>query len=290
MGDRGGSVTPRERSSEPKQRDLHLILAPGCFLLVLLILSAIGFWFFTGVSTPEISVPDVVGKNYEVATRELQGIGLIIEMIPENAADSEIGRVLRTSPVAGSIVKPGRPVILYVAAGEAMVPVPALVGTYFIEAENALKRAGISAGLGGLILGTKTSVVSDSPPGTILAQSPEAGTTVKVGSAVDITIAVAKSSDGMPDLVGMMLPQAVEALAAMGYSVGEVKTYFTTAHAPDVVVNQKPAPGTPLMPETVIRVDIAAATGDGTSPVQPAPPVETGEPDLTTEPAPQQQP
>lgn len=246
-----------QSSTRAWKRDPHLILAPVFLVVVLLVLAVIGAWFFAGVSTPEIAVPGLVGMPYAEATAELQKSGFTIEIIPQNGPDTAIGTVLRMSPPPGSIVKPGRSIILYVAAGEALVSVPNLIGSALIEAENLLKRAGISERLEGLTLGVKTSVASDSAPGTILEQSPAPGTSVKVGTPVDIKIAVGKGLDVMPNLVGMTLPAGIEVLATMGYSVSKISNYFTTAQSPNTIMNQKPPAGLKLAPETVISVDVA---------------------------------
>lgn len=267
------SATPNKPEPDRKS-DYHLLLAPLFFFIVVGALAAVAIWFFAGVSTPEVTVPNVVGKKYEDATEELRKFGFAIEIIPEIGADTLVGQVVRTSPAAGSRVKPGRSIILYVVAGEALVFVPDLVGTYFIEAENRLRRAGINEGYAGLVLGTSTSVVSDSPPGTILWQSPASGSRAKVGDKVDIHVAVSKELEKMPNLVGLTLTDALEKLASMGYSAS-IENYFTTSQPPNTVLNQKPSPGTTLSPETVIRLDVATPATTSKDTMTVAPPEES---------------
>lgn len=237
-----------------------LLIGPFLFLAVLVALAGIAYTFVTSASTPEIAVPEMTGKRFEAASAELKRLGLEVKIQPSSERESfAVGLVIRTSPSAGSRVKAGREILLVVAAENAMIPVPNLAGLSLIDAENRLSRAGINAGEGGLMLGKKTWQECDSPAGSILSQAPPADAMVRAGTAVDVVVAVAQAADSMPNLVGMMLPQALDLLAAKGCLADTIETYFTTAKPANMVLSQKPSPGAKLGPDVGVRLTVAVA-------------------------------
>jgi serine/threonine-protein kinase len=223
-------------------------------LAILIAVAAGGAWLILGDTPNEVSVPDLIGKNFDEAINELKTLGFEFEVITSFGPDTAVNTVIRTSPEAGDAVKPGRRIILYVVEGRPMVVVPGLVGSFFIEAENILRRAGLERGAEGLTVGRTTSVVSDSPAGLILAQSPEAGTETTSGGKVDIVIAVNKEGGAMPNLINLTLDAARDSLARLGYDVAGAEPYITTSWPMNTIRSQVPAPGTKLTPDAAIRV------------------------------------
>jgi beta-lactam-binding protein with PASTA domain len=67
---------------------------------------------------------------------------------------------------------------------------------------------------------TKERVTTDAAPGTVLAQSPEAGESVKKNSSVSLEIAVGSGETTVPKLAGLTLAQADKALRAKGLQKG----------------------------------------------------------------------
>jgi serine/threonine-protein kinase len=234
-------------------------------IAILAVIAATGYLLVKNVSTPEIQVPDVMGRPYEEAVALLKDRGLMVEIVSVFGPDTEANTVVRLVPPAGSLVKPGRRIIVQVVSGEALIEVPELVGTFFVEAENRLRRAGMVKGVDGFRLGQITSVISDSPPGLIQEQNPAAGIMARAGSSVDIIIAVDRS-ETMPNLVGKRIGEAIEILRARGYAFQSIEPQRTVSTPPDLVMSQAPAPGARLTPTTVIKAIISEAP-----PEMPAP-------------------
>lgn len=246
------------------------------FLLALLslgiILAVLGgaAWLWRGAGTPELAVPDEIGIPADVAASNLRKLGLAVEIIDEQGPDTMVGQVLRMAPSPGSLVKPGRRIILYVGAGAGIIAVPDLVGTYLIDAENRLARAGVESGvLGGLRLGERSQVGHDSPAGTILSQLPAPGTLVSPGTAVSIVVAVPNDGTRMPNLVDKPVATAIDSLAIGGYTPLQ-EPYFTTARAPGTILSQEPAPGSLLGPDQVIRLIVATPPASRIDAVEPS--------------------
>lgn len=283
-----GSRTPSRRVSRSGHAVLRFLLALLSLGIIVAVLGGAA-WLWSGAGTPELAVPDEVGIPADVAASNLRKLGLAVELIDEQGPDTMVGQVLRMAPAPGSLVKPGRRIILYVGAGAGIIAVPDLVGSYLIDAENRLARAGVESGvLGGLRLGDRSQVGHDSPAGMILSQSPAPGTLVSPGTAISIVVAVGNEGTRMPNLVDKPIATAIDSLAIGGYTPIQ-EPYFTTARAPGTILSQEPAPGSLLGPDQVIRLIIAtppASRIDGEEPAAPANPArapEAGEPTTATQ-------
>ncbi|MBL4889616.1 MAG: PASTA domain-containing protein [Candidatus Lindowbacteria bacterium] len=244
-----------------------IFAALALFSLVLIV--GIFSYVIGGIQPAEIEVPSVVGIQFREGAKLIELATLRVEKVSEYGADSEVGKIIRQIPAALSAVKAGRLVRVYVVAGAPNVKVPNLVGRNLVDARNTLRRVGLDQGLSGLRVGNKTTVNSDEKPGTVLGQSPDPGLLVKMGSFVDIVIAVERGGDVMPDVVQLTLAEAEEKLAAQGYIITEVENYYTGQFDPNTIMSQIPAPGTQLSPDTVIKVVVVVPPGGSTSYYQP---------------------
>jgi serine/threonine-protein kinase len=91
-------------------------------------------------------------------------------------------------------------------------------------------------------------VDTSSPVGTVLKEDPDAGTSVRKGSAVTLDVAV---PGVVPDVSGKPLDQAVALLQTAGYKIGN-KAYVQEG-SDGTVARTEPAGGSPLRPgETVL--------------------------------------
>jgi eukaryotic-like serine/threonine-protein kinase len=247
-------------------------------IAVLVSVIAVGAWLVLGDTPDEVAVPDLVGKNFDEAINELKARGFAFSSETVPGPDTAVNTVIRMSPEPGDMVKPGRSITLYIVASKPMLTVPNLVGGYFIEAENILRRAGLEMQTEGLRLGRIDRLNSDSPAGMILAQSPEAGTETYAGGRVDIVIAANKESSVMPNLVNLTLDAVRDTLARLGYDINSVaEPYFTTSWPANVIRSQVPAPGTKLAPNVVIRV-IYARPPDAPNAYPEGAPADGGDP------------
>jgi len=129
--------------------------------------------------------------------------------------------------------------------GEITTCVPSLIGWNQNTAIDIISSAG-------LLLAGVTSAPSLSPAGTVIAQSPAAGTIVAPSSSVSFTV----SSGGarVPDLSGDSQAAATSALSAvgLGISVGHVLACVN----PGEVLSQNPSAGTIVAAGTTVHVTI----------------------------------
>jgi len=108
-----------------------------------------------------------------------------------------------------------------------------------------------------LNLGRITERPSDRPAGTIVDQTPDAGSVVASGTAVQVWIAVPMPAI-VPDLSGSDRTAAMNALAAARLRVGEIAERPSERTAGSVV-DQEPAAGSRVAPDSLVRIWLAVA-------------------------------
>lgn len=126
-----------------------------------------------------------------------------------------------TSPAAESETKPK------------VVAVPRLEGLDRAEANDALRRAGLT-------IGAVTRQPSSEKAGTVLGQGASPGTSLDPGSSVPITLAAPLPK--VPNVVGSAKATAISQLKAAGFSV-QTSTERTTSGEDNVVLSQSPSGG-----------------------------------------------
>jgi serine/threonine-protein kinase len=128
-----------------------------------------------------VTVPDVAGHRQADAFAVLERAGLRPEAATEPSRVVAEGAVIRTDPVAGTLVDDGSPVTVVVSSGPRPVVVPPVVGLGEAAARKRLTAVGLEA----TIAGEKDS---PQPAGTVLASDPEAGAAVQRGAVVGLTL------------------------------------------------------------------------------------------------------
>jgi beta-lactam-binding protein with PASTA domain len=124
-------------------------------------------------------LPDLVGLAAADATKQVTDLKLV-PVLKQQPSTQAPGTVISQQPAAGALAKPGSKVVLGVAKSKSSVAVPDLTGKSVPDASAALKQAGLT--------GTVMQVPSSKPQGTVVAQSPTAGTKVASGSSVRVNV------------------------------------------------------------------------------------------------------
>jgi serine/threonine-protein kinase len=132
-----------------------------------------------------VKVPDVVGQSQAAAEATLANVNLAVGTVTKReTAGSSPGTVVSQAPATGSTAHPGDKVSLVLAEAPTQAEVPTVVGQGEAQAAAALGQAGFKPR-------TKSQPTSDaSQVGIVLRQSPSAGTKLRKGATVTITIGV----------------------------------------------------------------------------------------------------
>lgn len=231
-------------------RRLSQIALLAALLILVALLSAVTTMHFA-IHGAEVQVPDFHGMSESDAKHKAAADGL--EMTVDDHFYSAVlspGLVLTQSPRAGTIVRRGWHVRVSQSLGAQKVGVPAVVNLPERDATLALRRAGLQ-------LGTVARMpYASAAPGTVVAQSPDAGS-----AAVDRpSVALLLSTPVPPESTGYVMPDFVN---GPGKAAMDAITRAGLTLAP------------PLYREAAIPA-LASIAAPGEAPLAPAPPVIPG--------------
>jgi serine/threonine-protein kinase len=128
-----------------------------------------------------VAVPDVTGKNKDVADQLMRAKGLIANFSQEQNDRIPADTVIRQSPVAGQPLAPGSEVDVVLSAGKGQAEVPNVRGHPSATAANEL-------GIAGFQTSTQSEVAADVGPGDVIRTDPPAGRVIDRGSTVTIIV------------------------------------------------------------------------------------------------------
>lgn len=144
--------------------------------------------------------------------------------------------MISTNPAAGIEVQHGSPVTVYVSSGPQEVNVPQVAGESQADATATLAAAGLKEIVVKREVGEPTA-------GTVISQTPAAGSPLKVGGQVTIVVAQALKQAAVPSVVGQSEAQAVAALTSADFTSHTVQRTVTDPTKVGIVVQQSPAAG-----------------------------------------------
>ena len=189
-------------SPNPTKRRRMKARYPILFATFLLVVASL-VWIFS--RTPAtISIPNVAGQTVAEAKEALKKANFEAGEEKSEASDTVAeGRVIRTDPEAGSSRKEGTKVNLIVSSGKQSFQLSNYVGRKYTDVVAELKEKKVPENL----IKMEEEESSESEPGTVLRQTPAAGTTYDLSKASTIVLTVAKkvTSVTMPGYIGSSL-------------------------------------------------------------------------------------
>jgi beta-lactam-binding protein with PASTA domain len=158
------------------------------------------------------------------------------------------GDIVWQSPAPETILPEGAMVKLAVSSGSPLVTVPD-VSLFDLElARDVLLAAGLKLGVIDTIHGSEDF-------GAVLTVTPAVGSTVQLGTLIDVSISSGPAPVRVPDLSGLPLGVARDRLVALGFRVG------TLTHRADgkigTVLGQLPAGGEMMARGSAVNLTIS---------------------------------
>ena len=173
-------------------------------LLASIVLVAASLIWILSRTPATIAIPDVAGQTVAEAKETLKKANFEIgEEKTEASEKVEEGRIIRTDPGAGTGRKEGSKINLVVSSGKQSFQLSNYIGRKSTDVIAELKQKKVPENL----IKIEEEESSESEAGTILRQSPAAGTTYDLSKASTITLTVAKkvTSVAMPSYIGSSL-------------------------------------------------------------------------------------
>ena len=199
------------------------------------------------------AMPELKGQSAENANSLLKAMNVELTILTDKEYSDDIpeGSVSRTDPEAGTELKNGQVVTVYISMGpeNKLVKVPSVVGA---SLENA--RTSITAH--GLECSVKEEYSDKVAAGYVIRTDPEAGTEVEEGTTVKIVVSKGKQTVTVPNLGGQTRSAAVSALEKLGLKAS-VKEEYNSIVAAGVVIRQSPESGSEAMPGSSVTIVVS---------------------------------
>ena len=230
-------------------------------LLASIVLVAASLIWILSRTPATIAIPDVAGQTVAEAKETLKKANFEIgEEKTEASEKVEEGRIIRTDPGAGTGRKEGTKINLVVSSGKQSFQLSNYIGRKSTDVIAELKQKKVPENL----IKIEEEESSESEAGTVLRQSPAAGTTYDLSKASTITLTVAKkvTSIAMPSYTGSSLEFTKNNLVQIvgikeaNIEVVEVST-APAGTAEGTVVEQSPKAGEKVdLTKTRVKISI----------------------------------
>jgi beta-lactam-binding protein with PASTA domain len=205
-----------------------------------------------------VALPNVIHKKSDAATKILREKGFQPTVQTQSSDTVEAGLVISTDPAAGIEVQVGSPVTVFVSSGPKEVSVPGVTGETQANATATLAAAGLKVAV-------SKREVAEPAAGTVISQSPAAGSQQKVGAQVTIVVAQALKKIAAPSVVGQSEAQAVATLTGAGFASNTVSRTVTDPAKVGIVVQQSPAAGHKLAAGATVTIAVGVLAQQTTS-------------------------
>ena len=230
-------------------------------LLASIVLVAASLIWILSRTPATIAIPDVSGQTVAEAKETLKKANFEIGEEKSEASEKvEEGRIIRTDPDAGTGRKEGTKINLVVSSGKQSFQLSNYIGRKSTDVIAELKQKKVPENL----IKIEEEESSESEEGTVLRQSPSAGTTYDLSKASTITLTIAKkvTSVVMPSYTGSSLEFTknnliqIVGIKEANIEVVEVTT-APSGTAEGTVVEQSPRAGEKVdLNKTRIKISI----------------------------------
>lgn len=211
-----GSVT-EETQQHRSARSKLIISAISLLALLTLVLTIMSGAFNFGGDSNADYMENVVGVTEETAVAMLENMGLEVTVVREASSELQ-GTVIDQSIKKGKKIKEGQSVTLTVSSGEAQSEdnddnAPKTVSAPNLK-DKTYDQAYYEATAAGLLVTTAEGVYSDDiAEGSVVSQSPSAGSSMKEGDIITLTLSKGPEPSPSPEML------TITALAGSGGSI-----------------------------------------------------------------------
>lgn len=180
------------------------------------------------VKSPEIIVPNLVGKSFYNAVSTLKNTRLkVSDMIEQKSSNEPYGIVIEQDPLANSSIKIHHEVKLTVSIGADLIVVPSIIGKALDTARETLVAAGFRTDAIARVHSTNYL------PDTVIAQTPSEGSQKERNTTVDLLVSLGRKPQyiQLDDFVNQPVSEVYPSLKAYGLIIEiEKRPHPTIGH------------------------------------------------------------
>lgn len=223
------------------------------WILVVMLVAALvgvgGWWLGSGRFT---SVPQINGLDRVAATAAIKDAGLGVDDTPTFDNDLPIDEVMSAEPPPGTRVSRFSDVKLTYSVGQPKVP-DLSSGDPLSEVEEQLRERTLVPTV------TRQQYSNTAPKGSVVSLTPNSGTTVPVGSDIQITTSRGPEPVSIPDVSGRDQKDATELLKSAKLKPGSVRKEFSPDIDGGKVIGTDPAVGARAEPGSTVNLIVSDA-------------------------------
>ena len=243
-----------------KETSLLKAIAMGALVIIVLI-GVVSGLIWGSRFLQEIETPDLIGKSYSEGQTVLQekGLSLVIER-EMFSNDKPEGTILDQNPKAGEKIRPGEKVKVTISKGNKTLEVPDVKGKTIDNARKTLTDCGFT--------NIKIEQIFNDarPAGIVLSQEPAPENMVSPSSIIFLRVSKGPEKQRIPDLTGKSEAEAQKLLSRMGLRLIVDATEPSAQIPAGNIIRQKPAAGTEVIKDSVVKVVVSKAMEGLTSP------------------------
>jgi eukaryotic-like serine/threonine-protein kinase len=203
-------------------------------------------------------VPATAGESRPDAEAELEEAGFEPQAETVHSEKVEAGLVIHSNPSAGTTATRGSTVLLVVSSGPKLLKVPVLVGEQRTVAVQRIRGRGF--------VPIVEEEESSAAAGEVIRQSPDAGSELGRGASVTIVVSKGEERVEVPNVIGKLRPDAVEALRGLGLTPSVQETETEIPSQVGRVTDQFPPPGSAVKPGSTVTLTVGKAAAEAPEP------------------------
>lgn len=197
----------------------------------------------------KINLDDYTNADANEAIDMLENQGIVVKTSQEMSDEIEEGKVIRQLPTAGHVLETGDSIRLFVSSGPNKFALDDYKGAELTGAKSELETQGIEV--------TVAEEFNDTvPAGVVISQSPAADTEMKKGDKVTLTVSRGPEMMTVPNLVGLTVDAANDALKNNHLKMGEI-VEISSGLEKGLVVKQGVAAESTVTKNTVVKIWIS---------------------------------
>jgi serine/threonine-protein kinase len=195
----------------------------------------------------QYQLPNLAGKTVDQAQDALLAIKMSYGKAVEKWSETvPAGQVIRSDPAAGTTLRPGTSVDVWVSRGRQPIKVADWTGKDADRARSALEKAGLQ-------VRSDSAYSDDVPQGRVISQSPDSGTLFK-GDTVSFVVSKGPELVEVPRVIASGVDAATRRLEDLGFKVRTKKsaTYIGLGY----VVSSDPGAGSHVPKGSTITLSL----------------------------------
>ncbi|WP_297791173.1 Stk1 family PASTA domain-containing Ser/Thr kinase [uncultured Anaerococcus sp.] len=205
-----------------------------------------------------IVVPNKEKKKAKKAENQKKGSEEVVYVSPSDQGEGGVKKhkPIKIWPLALlALVLVGAVYYFLTRPNDSKIEVPTVINLTEEKAVKELEKRGLKAN----VLRTEQSDEYDK--GKVMKQDPDANTRVNVGTIVNLVVSAGREVT-VPDLSGLTVIEAEEALKEVGLSIGKTSTEHDDKVGKDLIIKQDPRAGSSLQAGGKVDLTVSAGPED----------------------------